>query len=359
LKLSNYFTLTFAIISLILLWSLKEIIIQIFGGIIIALSLCSLTGKVQSSLSIPRIIALALSLITILIFSIITFLIVVPQFTNEFQQLIIQLPSSANAVWDFCNEKVNEFLLITFGDNASNLVEDGLLENLNITFPDGASIANGVTESISKILGLASNLGVGIIQIIFIFSVSLMITVQPHSYREVFILLIPSFYRKRSREILLYCGDALTSWMFGVLISSTFVALIAGICLYFLGVKLVIANALLAGILNIIPNVGPTISTIFPMSVAFLDAPWKALAVLGIYIIIQNLESYLITPSIMHKQVKLLPGLALTAQFIFTIIFGPIGLLLALPLAVVIQVLVKEILIKDILDNKEKYQIEA
>ena len=53
----------------------------------------------------------------------------------------------------------------------------------------------------------------------------------------------------------------------------------------------------------------------------------------------------------MHKQVKLLPGLTITAQFIFTILFGPLGLLLAIPMAVVIQVFVKEIIIHDILEK--------
>ncbi len=53
----------------------------------------------------------------------------------------------------------------------------------------------------------------------------------------------------------------------------------------------------------------------------------------------------------MHKQVKLLPGLTITAQFIFTILFGPIGLLLAIPMAVVIQVFVKEVIITDILEK--------
>ena len=138
--------------------------------------------------------------------------------------------------------------------------------------------------------------------------------------------------------------------MVGVLISSLCVAVLAGIGLSFLGIKLVIANALLAGMLNIIPNVGPVISTIFPMSVALLDEPWKAIAVLGMYILIQNLESYIITPSIMHHQVKLLPGLTLTAQFIFTVAFGPIGLILALPLSVVLQVLIKEVIVHDLLD---------
>ena len=82
--------------------------------------------------------------------------------------------------------------------------------------------------------------------------------------------------------------------MGGVLISSVCVALLAGIGLSLLGVKLVVANALLAGLLNVIPNVGPTLSTVFPMSVALLVSPWKALAVLGLYVLVQNLESYLI-----------------------------------------------------------------
>ena len=320
--------------------------------------LCSATGKVRSILSIPRLLALSFTLISILIILTLAILIVFPQFTNELQQLLIQLPSAANAIWDMIRESLRVLSNITYSDSNNNFIQESLVEKIFLSLPDGATLANGVTESISKLIGIASNLGFGIIQLIFILSVSLMITVQPHSYREVFILLIPSFYRRRARSILFMCGNALTNWMFGVLISSTLVALLAGIGLYILGVKLVIANALLAGILNVIPNVGPTISTIFPMSIAFLDAPWKSLAVLVVYIIIQNIESYLITPSVMHKQVKLLPGLALTAQFVFTIIFGPIGLLLALPLAVVIQILVREIVVVDILESKNKVQLK-
>jgi predicted PurR-regulated permease PerM len=139
--------------------------------------------------------------------------------------------------------------------------------------------------------------------------------------------------------------------MVGVLISSVAVSALCGIALSLLGVKLVLANALLAGLLNIIPNVGPTMSTVFPMAVAVLDAPWKSIAVLGAYVVIQNMESYVITPSVMHHQVKLLPGLTLAAQFVFTLMFGPLGLLLALPLAVVFQVVIREVLIHDVLDH--------
>ena len=59
----------------------------------------------------------------------------------------------------------------------------------------------------------------------------------------------------------------------------------------------------------------------------------------------------------MHHQVKLLPGLTLAAQFIFTVLFGPIGLVLALPLAVVIQVLIREVIVHDLLDPWKKKQL--
>ena len=87
------------------------------------------------------------------------------------------------------------------------------------------------------------------------------------------------------------------------------------------------------------------------MSVALLDTPWKALAVLALYVVVQNLESYVITPSVMHHQLKLLPGLTLSAQLLFTLVFGPVGLVLALPLAVCFQVILREVVIHDILDR--------
>jgi len=335
----------------LILWSLKEILILVFASIIIAMALCTITGKIRDFLHVQRWLAFVITLTTIIFISSISIVTIIPQFTSEFQELINQIPSAASKLWELSINTFFDIAEYIYKDNVPDLADRSLLTNKLAIFPNGANLANGVTESITKILSLASNVGIGILQLFFIISVGLMITLQPNSYREVAILLIPSFYRRRARNILLKCGNALSSWMVGVVLSSICVAILASIGLYLLGIKLVIANALIAGFLNIIPNVGPTISTIFPMSVALLDTPWKSVAVLGLYIVIQNIESYVITPSIMQKQVKLLPGLTITAQFIFTILFGPVGLLLAIPMAVVIQVFVKEIIVHDILDK--------
>ena len=335
----------------ILLWNLREVIIQIFAAIVLAVAICTLVDKIRAIKTMPRSFALLICISSIFTLLTLVFVLVLPPFTKEFQELITQLPKAASTLMEMAIKTVDNIYEFIYGRNPERNWDETILTYGINSLPDGTTLANGVGDGIKKILGLASNLGIGLVQIIFVFVVSLMVAVQPNAYKEAAVLLVPSFYRRRARYIIRQCGEALSEWMLGVIISSICVAILAGICLSILGVKLVIANALLTGILNIIPNLGPTIGTIFPLSVALLDAPWKAVAVIGSYIFIQNLESYVITPSIMQHQVKLLPGLTLSAQFIFTIIFGPIGLILALPLAVVLQVLIREILIHDLLDQ--------
>jgi predicted PurR-regulated permease PerM len=111
----------------------------------------------------------------------------------------------------------------------------------------------------------------------------------------------------------------------------------------------------LAGILTFIPNIGPALSVIPPIAIALLDTPWKALAVLILYILIQQVESNLLTPYVMAQQVSLLPAITLLAQVFFATFFGFLGLFLALPLTVVAQVWLKEVLVKDILDQWNYY----
>ncbi|MGL5195795.1 MAG: AI-2E family transporter, partial [Chroococcales cyanobacterium] len=153
------------------------------------------------------------------------------------------------------------------------------------------------------------------------------------------------------------------NWLAGITINCIFIGSLSGLGLLILQVDLVLVHALMAGLFNFIPNIGPTISAVFPLMIALLDAPWKALAVLIWYIIIQQVESYWLTPTVMAKQVSLLPAVTLVAQIFFASIFGVLGLLLALPLTVVAQIWIQELYFKDIMDkwkNKPaKYELEA
>ena len=343
MKFGQWLGLIAVAAAVVLLWSLRDVLVHLFAAVVLAMALCTLVGVVRERLQCRRGLALLISLVGLALVLTVAIAAVVPPFVEQFRELIEQLPVAAAKALTLLRQAMDQSSRMLYGQEALNWIRQTW---------DGSSSggSTAVGQSLQGLLGLAGNLGSGLIQLLFVLAVALMIAVQPTAYREVAVLLAPSFYRRRLREVLLLCGEALSSWMGGVLISSLCVALLAGIGLSLLGVKLVVANALLAGMLNIIPNVGPTLSTIFPMSVALLVSPWKALAVLGLYVLVQNLESYVITPSVMHHQVQLLPGLTLTAQFVFTVLFGPLGLLLALPLAVCLQVVIREILIHDVLD---------
>ena len=353
MTLPNWLALGALIAVCLLFWSLRQFLLLLFAGLVLAMALCTLVGSLRERRPMPRAMALGVCLVGLLGILGITTAVVVPPFVDEFSLLLTKLPQAASTLIALAVGGLDHISDAVYGIDAVPDLSQVISGDFSL-IPDGATLASGVGTGFISLLGIAGNLGSGTLQLLFVVAVALMISVQPESYRSVGLQLVPSFYRRRARLILNQIGEALSSWMVGVLISSLAVALLCGIALSLLGVKLVLANALIAGLLNVIPNVGPTLSTIFPMAVALLDAPWKAAAVLGAYVVIQNIESYLITPSVMHHQVKLLPGLTLAAQLLFTVIFGPLGLLLALPMAVVLQVLIREIVIHDLLDPWKK-----
>ena len=314
---------------MVLLWDLRFVLIDLFGSVVLAVAFCTLVRAVQSRLGWRRWPSLALSLLVVVVLVIVVVVALVPPFSAQFRELIEQLPRAAQALQQL------------IGGDLSSAIQS------NISNPEKWNLAN----SFSRVVELAGNFGIGLVQLVFVVAVALMLSVQPEDYRQVAVLMAPSYLRRRIAGVLDSCGQALSSWMVGVLISSVAVGFMAFVGLSLLGVKLTTANALLAGMLNVIPNVGPTLSVVFPMAVALLDTPWMSLAVLALYVVIQNFESYVITPSVMHHQVKLLPGLTLAAQGIFTVIFGFKGLLLALPLAVCLQVVVRELVVRDVLDT--------
>jgi len=293
-------------------------------------------------LKIPRTLSLflVLTVISVIVFTI--FIIVLPPFIKEFNEILVDIPNGLSKINILINTNLNKFNSLFYGEQSKNVIDIFSLINNVVTIPDSSTIAKAIQESFKNLINIAGNLGSGLLKLIFVLAVSLMISIEPKQYKENILLLISKNYRNKFRNILEKCNIALANWTFSMVISSLLVGLLSLIVLSILDVKYVVSNALIAMVLNIIPNIGPVISGIFPISIALLDNFWKPLAVLGAYIIIQNIESYIIMPSIMKKKANLLPGLTLISQFGFTFIFGPLGLILSLPLAVVIQVLIKE-----------------
>ncbi len=339
---SSYFKLVVILITSLIVWTLRDFLLLIICSLVISNIVCNLCNQIQKGLKIPRPLSLflVLTVISVIVFSI--FILVLPPFIKEFNEILVDIPNGLSKINILINTNLNKFNILLYGEQSENVIDIFSLINNVVTIPDASTIAKAIQESFKNLINIAGNLGSGLLKLIFVLAVSLMISIEPKQYKENILLLIPKNYRNKFRNILEKCNTALANWTFSMVISSLSVGILSLIVLSILDVKYVVSNALIAMVLNIIPNIGPVISGIFPISIALLDNFWKPLAVLGAYVIIQNIESYIIMPSIMKKKANLLPGLTLISQFGFTFIFGPLGLILSLPLAVVIQVLIKE-----------------
>jgi predicted PurR-regulated permease PerM len=341
MKLGQWLGFLSLILALIILWQVRQMLLLVFAAVVLATALNSLVQRLRrSGLRRSRAVMLTLS-ITVLIIVLFVALIV-PPFISQFLQLVELLPKGFDRV-------------VTWGDRQLELLPPWLAA---IELPSTERLTQDIQPILQNIIrnffAFFSNSLTAVLQLLFVFILTIMLLADPSSYRRAFIILFPAFYRQRADDILTKCERSLGNWLGGALISSAGVATFSAIGLSILQIDLVLAQALLAGLLNFIPNIGPTLSLVFPLIVAFLDAPWKAIAVLILYFVIQQVESYWLTPTVMAKQVSLLPAITLIAQLFFASFFGFLGLLLALPLTVVAKAWIQEALIKDILDQWKK-----
>lgn len=324
-------------ISLYILWQIKQLLLLLFTAIVLATSLNILVKSFQKR-GIKRTNAVVLSIFLSLFVAVGCIWIVVPPFIDQFQALGRLIPLGIERLdsWlTFLSERLDP-RVINFLPNA---------EDLNRQFQPLIQqfLGGGLTIFYSSLSVLLS--------ILLLLAITLMLLVDPIPYRQGFKRLFPAFYRQRVEEILNLCTKGLEGWLVGILFNMAVIAVLSFVGLLILGIPLALSQALLAGVLTFIPNLGPTLSVLSPMAIALIEAPWKAVAVLILYIIIQQVESNILTPIVMAQQVSLLPALTLLSQLFFATFFGFLGLFLSLPLTVVGQIWFKEVIIKDVLDN--------
>jgi predicted PurR-regulated permease PerM len=332
-------------ISLYVLWEMRQVLLLVYAAVVFATALNSFVNTLQR-FKIKRGGAVLIAIVTLLTAAIFFVALIVPPFIAQFQQLVEIVPRGLDRVQIWAQQMQN-----TLPGGMAQYIPD--VEDL---IRQGQPL---VARLLSNFFSFFSNTFNVLLNILLILILTVMLLIDPQSYRRGFIALFPSFYRRRADQILAMCEVSLVNWVIGIMINMIVIGLVSGIALLILGVPLVLANALLAGLLEAIPNVGPVLSVIPPMAVALLDAPWKAVAVLVLYIVIQQLEQYLLVPFVMSRQVAILPAVTLMSQVVFTVFFGFLGLFLAIPLVIVGQIWVREALVRDILDRWRKDEIEA
>ena len=337
-QLLGFFSL---VTSLYILWTIRQILLLVFTAIVLATALnrgVRLVQKTGINRGLSVLVTIAVTVLAFLLF----YWIIVPPFIEQFQILIDLIPTGIDRL---------RFLLSQWRNDTPPWLPEP---------PDVSSGFQQIQPFIAQVFGnfysffSSSLIAVG--QFLLVLILTLMFLGNPGAYRQAFVRLFPSFYRRRADKILSECEVALDNWFGGVIVNSLFIGTLSGIGLSIIGVDLILAHALLAGLLNFIPNIGPVLSVVSPMTIALLEQGGflKAGAVLVLYVVVQQVESYWLTPTVMAKQVSLLPAVTLLAQLFFARTFGLIGLFLALPLTVIAQVWIKRLLLEDILDRWTK-----
>lgn len=335
LKLSSLIGVVALLISIYILWRIRQVVLLAFTAVILATVLNRAVKLLMKNLKIKRGFAILITFIILFIIIGLFSLIIFPPFIEQFQQLLQAIPQSIERL-DQWRRILPEPLQQRLADTANQLIRPIQLIQSQI---------------VGNFFALFSSTFTIILSTLLILVLIIMLLSNPGQYRQAFLLLFPASFRHRADEVLTKSEQALAAWFIGIIFNMSVITVLSGVGLWILGVPLPLANALLAGLLTFIPNVGPTLSVIPPMAIAFLDAPWKALAVLILYIVIQQIESNVLTPIVMQKQVDLLPAVTLISQLAFAAFFGFLGLFLALPLTIIGQVLLQELLIKDVLNN--------
>ena len=326
--------------SLYILWQIRQLLLLVFTAVVIATALNRAARWMKNKMRMPRPLAVFISIALFILILIGFFLIIVPPLIGQFEQLATLIPRVIN--------KLNEWIDFLEGWLPGRVVQElppidsnKLLQQLQPLFNQ---LLGGAGAFVGNTFGVA-------LSILLMMVLTLMMLADPKSYRQGFIHLFPTFYRRRVDGILDKCEIALGGWVIGVTINMSVIALLSLTALLILGIPLAGAQAVLAGMLTFLPNIGPALSVIPPMAIALLESPLKSVFVLIAYIVIQQIESNFLTPYVMAQQVSVLPALVLACQVFFAQFFGFLGLLLALPLTVVGQVWLKEVLVTDILDE--------
>ncbi|MDZ8188987.1 MAG: AI-2E family transporter [Nostoc sp. ChiSLP02] len=341
MNLGQWIGLIAIVLSLYILWQIREVLLLMFAAVVLATTLNRLAKRFQRS-GMRRGFAVLLS-VGIFFAAIVGFFwLIVPPFAQQFQELTYRVPQGFG--------RFNSWL---------DALRTRIPAELVPYIPDLNSLIQQAQPFLNRLLGnsfafVSGSLEV-VLKVLLVLVLTGMLLANPVAYRKVFVRLFPSFYRRRVEGILTKCEISLGGWVTGAVIAMGVVGLMSVVGLSFLGVKAALALGVLAGFLNLIPNLGPTLSVVPAMAIALLDEPWKAIAVLILYFFIQQAESNFITPVVMAHQVSLLPAVTLISQLFFVTFFGFLGLFLALPLTVVAKIWVQEVLIKDVLDRWGNY----
>jgi predicted PurR-regulated permease PerM len=208
------------------------------------------------------------------------------------------------------------------------------------------------SEFIGRGLGLIGSTFGAIANLIIVLFFGIFLAAQPALYINGALHLVVRKERARLRETLYEIGHVLRRWLVGQSLLAMAVSLIIGAGLLALGAPFALPLALLAGMMEFVPYIGPLVAAVPAVLVGFAEDPQLAGGIALLYLAVQLLESYVLAPLVQHRAVDLPPAMVIFAQVVMGVIAGGLGVAVATPLAAATLVAVNMLYVQDVLGEK-------
>jgi len=298
------------------LWYARTAMLLAFAGLLLAIVLYGASRALAELTRLPRLVALAIVVVGAVAFFVLVLWGAGPTLAQQVAQLARSLAAGATSLTK---------QLASFAD------QNSLFENMDLAqvlekFLSPWGIATGATSVALSIVGVFS---AGLIVLFF----GIYFAADPHTYVTLVARLAPADRGPATMRMLQQTGDVLRRWLIGQGIAMALIGSFTYVGLLILGVPIPFVLALFAGLAGFLPYLGPIIGAIPMVLVAGGESLDLALWVIGLYAIIQFLESNLLTPLIQARAVSMPPAVVILAQLVLGAVFGILGLALATPLA--------------------------
>lgn len=301
----------------------------IFAGLLIAAIFCGLARLLQR-LGLPRVAALGL--VYLLTFA----LIIAPVAWGG-----VTLVQQFNDVLAGVRNQADQLMasLSQMGLPVEKEIGSGDLQSL---LPDPSGFVSSAGRALFGALGGLGNFFIVLFLAIFV-------SWQPRLYRNGLVSLFPKEKRARIGEVLDKSAHSLLMWVAGDAVSMALIFSVSWVGLWAIGVNNAFLLALQAGLLAFVPTLGAFVAGVIIVLAALAQGVDMALYALGLYIVLQGIESNIAQPIAQRYTTALPPALTMSAQVIFGLLFGILGFVLAVPVVAALMTLVQELYVEDVL----------